>query len=64
MFVIPGIVTVAASLVVVGYFGWEAFRGYAAKIDTREEAKDFAIDLGWAFVGICAFLTALHSLVG
>jgi uncharacterized protein with beta-barrel porin domain len=57
------LVALAAGALMTFCFGWEAFRGWANQIDTTDEAKGFAFDLGGALCGLCVVVTSIHSLV-
>lgn len=63
MFVIPSIVTLAAGLALAGFLGWSAFVGWQNSIKTRADAEDFLLDLLGVFVGFCAVITSVHSMV-
>lgn len=63
MFTVPAAVTFLASAGVTAFYGWEAFRGWAAKIDTKAEAMDFAEALLLTGVGLSGVVTSLHVLV-
>lgn len=64
MLVILDLVTFFAGLVTGLYFGWEAFRVWAGKIDTRDEAMDFIVCIGMTLVGICVLQTAARAIFG
>lgn len=63
MFVVPAILTLAGGVLVTGYLGAAAFRGFRDKLDTRQEALDFLADLAGTIIGLSAIVTAVHSLV-
>lgn len=56
MFVIPALVTMAAGGGVAGIYGLRAALN-------PPKGVDFYKDLGFAVVGLCVFVTGLHSLV-
>ena len=64
MFVIPALVTVAAGTVLAGLAGFNVFTSFQNKVDTAAEAKIFFRELGMTAIGLCALVTALHSLWG
>lgn len=63
MLTVSGLIALAVGALMTFCFGWEAFREWCAKIDTPEEAKEFAFDTVGALCGLCVCATAIHSLV-
>jgi len=63
MFIVPGLIALAVGALIAFCFGWEAFREWCARIETREEAREFAFDVAGAVCGLCVIATAIRSLV-